>query len=123
MPLVQIEPNLYERVEEAAQENKASVDEILAEAVRLYLWEQDRQKIDQESTLYRQQHSHLVATYLGQYIAMHEGKVIDSDQNFAKLQQRVRQHYKHTAVMITRVEEQPDRILTRRGFQQDSKGV
>jgi hypothetical protein len=112
---------LYRRVEEAAQEHKASVDEILAEAVRLYLWEAERQKIEQESAAYRRQHAQLKRQYLGQYIAVHEGQVADHDSDFAALRRRIRQQYGHTPVMITRVEEQSERLLTRRGFQLDNE--
>lgn len=120
MPVVPVEPTLYRRVEEAAQEQKTSVDEILAEAVRLYLWEQERQKIEQESAAYRRQHAQIKTQYLGQYIAVHEGQVVDHDRDFAALRRRTRQQYGHTPVMITHVDELPERPLTRRGFQREN---
>jgi hypothetical protein len=120
MPVVTVEPELYRRVEEAAQEQRASIDQVLAEAVRLYLWEQERHKIEQEGAAYRRQHAAIKAQYLGQYIAVHEGQVVDHDPDFAALRRRIHQQYGHTPVMITRVEEQPERPLIRRGFQREN---
>jgi hypothetical protein len=121
MPVVTVETELYKRVEEAAQENKASVDEILAEAVQLYLWERDRRKISEESAIYREQHKQLKTQYLGQYIAMQNGRVVDHDTDFTALRQRIRQRFKDAPVMITLVDEAPDRPLTRRGFRMESR--
>ena len=101
MPQITVEPELYRRVEEAAQEQHASVDEILSEAVRLYLWEQDRVKIEQEGVAFRRQHSELVQSFLGRFIAMHEGQVVDHDADFAELYQRVRAQFGRTPIMIT----------------------
>jgi hypothetical protein len=120
MPVVTVEYELYRRVEEAAQENKATVDEILAEAVRSYLWEQDRRKIEKESETYRRQYGQLKDHYLGHYIAMLEGQVVDHDPDFTVLRQRIRQQYGHTPVMIILVEDQSIHPLSRRGFRQEN---
>lgn len=116
MPAIAVEPELYRRVEEAALEHKASVGEILAEAIRRYLWELDRRKISEESRTYRQRHAELKAQYLGQYIAMHNGQVVDHDTDFRTLRQRVRQRFERTPVMMTLVEEVAERPLMRHGF-------
>jgi hypothetical protein len=82
MPTVAVEAELYKRVKEAALEHETSVDAILAEAVRRYLWELNRRKISEESKIYRQRHAELKARYLDQYIAMHNGQVVDHDTDF-----------------------------------------
>lgn len=120
MPSVVVEPKLYRRVEEAALEHQRSIDEILTEAVRRYLWELDRRKISEESRVYRQRYAELKAQYLGEYIAMHNGQVVDHDADFQALRQRVRKRFGHTAVMITLVEDVAQRPLTRRGFRMET---
>jgi len=119
MPTVAVEPELYRRVEEAALEQEASVSEVLAEAVLHYLWELDRRKISEESKIYRQRHAELKAQYLGQYIAMHNGQVVDHDTDFQALQQRIRQRFERTPVMITLVEDVTERPLVRHGFRME----
>ncbi len=116
MPTVAIEAKLYRRVEEAALEHKVSIGEIFAKSVRLYLWEVDRRKISEESAIYRQRHAELKEQYLGQYIAMHNGQVVDHDTDFQTLRQRVRQRFGRTPVMMTLVEDVAERPLARHGF-------
>ena len=105
MPTVAVEPELYKRVEEAAAEHQASIDTLLNNAVRRYLWDLDRMKISEESKRYFQQHAKLKVMYLGQYIAMRNGEVVDHDADFDKLRGRVRQKFGHAPIMMTLVEE------------------
>ncbi|HEX6384898.1 MAG TPA: DUF5678 domain-containing protein [Anaerolineae bacterium] len=105
MPTVIIEPELYKRVEQVAREHNTSTKEIFSQATRYYLWELSRRKISEESNVYRQRHAQLKTEYLGQYIAMHDGQVVDSDSDFHSLYRRVRQRFGHTPVMITLVED------------------
>ena len=120
MPTITVEPKLYKRVENAAQERQASIDDIFAEAVRQYLWEQQRHKISEESRIYRQLHARLKEKYLGQYIAMHNGQVVDHDPDFAALRRRIRQQFEHTPVMITRVGDTAESAMARRGFRMET---
>jgi hypothetical protein len=113
MPTVAIEPTLYRRVEQAALESQVSTSEMFTRAMRRYLWELDRRKIAEESKVYRRQHAELKAHYLGQYIAMHKGQVVDHAPDFLTLRQRVRQQFGRTAVMITLVEEVAEPKLSR----------
>jgi hypothetical protein len=76
----------------------------------------DRRKIADETRAFRQQHAVLKGQYLGKYIAMHKGQVIDHDVDFQALFARVRAKHGRTAVMITLVEESAEPVLTRRGF-------
>jgi len=116
MPTITIEPELYQRVEIAASEQETSVDEMLANAARDYLWELDRQKISRESEAYLQMHADLKEHFLGQHVAIHNGVVVDHDLDLQALYKRIRQRFGCTAVMMTLVEEEPMRVLVRRGF-------
>ena len=116
MPTIALESNLYNRVKKAALEQKADIDDILNLAIRRYLWELDRHKISEETRIYRQRHAELKKQYLGQYIAMHEGQVVDHDNDFPTLRQRIRRRFEHTPVMITLVEEAAEQTLVRLGF-------
>lgn len=115
-PHLIIEPQLYSRVEQAADEHTIGIDRILTDALRRYLWILDRRKISEESQVFQQHHVEMKAQYLGQYIAMHDGQVVDHDSDSVALRQRVRQQFRHTPVMIIRVEEDTERPVTRHGF-------
>ncbi len=113
---IMLEPELYKRIEKAALEQETSTNNIFSEAVRQYLWELNRRKVSEETRIYRQKHEQLKATYLGQYIAMFQGEVVDQDEDFQELHQRVRQQFGQQPVMITLVEETAYPIITRHGF-------
>ena len=76
----------------------------------------DRRKISEESQAYQQHHAEMKAQYMGQYIALHNGQVVDHDMDVAVLRQRVRQRFGRKPVMITLVEEEAERPLVRHGF-------
>ncbi len=116
MTLTQIEQQLYQRAEQVAHEQSKSIGDILNAALQSYLWELDRRKIAEESAHYRRQHAQLRQEYLGEYIAMHKGAVVDHGEDFAQLRQRVRERFPNTAVMITLVTEEPIATLARSGF-------
>lgn len=83
-------------------------------------WELDRRKISEESQVYQQRHAELRAQYLGRYIAMHDGQVVDHDNDFVALRQRVHQQFGHSPVMITLVAEAVVRPLVRSGFRMEA---
>ena len=116
MPTVTLNSHVYSRLQEAAEERETTPEALLEDAARQYLWELERQKISEESALFRQQHPELKKKYLGEYIAFHQGKVIDHDPDEAALWKRVRQRYGRTPILIVQVGETPDRTLTRLGF-------
>ncbi len=120
MPTVTLDPVLYRWVEQAAQEAQSSPEEVMTEALRRHLWELDRRKIAEESKAYRRQHAELRARYLGRYIAMHKGEIVDQDVDFQALWQRVRQRFGRTPVLVTQVGEEPETTIERRGFRQAS---
>jgi hypothetical protein len=123
MPNVSIEPQLYNRIEKAASQQQSSIDQLLDEAVRQYLWEMDRRKISEESRIYRQKHATLKAMYLDKYIAMHEGEVVDHDVEFQPLFQRIREQFGNMPIMIVLVKEDSDSAYVRRGFRQEKQVV
>jgi len=117
MTITAIEPLLYQRAERVAHEQSATIGDILNSALQLYFWELDRRKITEESAMYRRQHAQLRSEYLGEYIAMHKGSVVDHDKDFIRLRQRIRQRFPGTTVMITLVTEENTPTLVRSGFQ------
>ena len=58
--------------------------------------------------------------YLDQYIAMHNGRLVDHDKVFATLRQRVREKYGRQPEMMTLVAETPEPVFLRRGFRIES---
>jgi len=92
----------------AEQENK-EISELVNEALRQYLWEAKERKIDREMEAYRTMHIELKQRFLGKYVAIHNGELVDHDADRHVLSRRVRQEYRSVAVLITPVEEKPER--------------
>ena len=92
----------------AEQENK-KISELINEALRQYLWEAKERKIDREMEAYRTSHGELKQRFLGEYVAIHHGELVDHDADRRALSRRVRQKYGSAAVLIAPVEEEPER--------------
>lgn len=71
----------------------------------------EREKIHQESEAFIAQHNELLKTKKGQYVALHEGKVVDHDQDGRVLYVRIRNKYGRTPILIRQVTEQNQRVL------------
>ncbi len=92
----------------AEQENK-KISELVNEALRQYLWEAKERKIDREMEAYRTMHAELKQRFLGEYVAIHNGELVGHDADRRALSRRVREKYGSVAVLITPVEEKPER--------------
>lgn len=111
MLTVTIESNLAEQISQLAAHTQRSADELVEEAIQAYLSQVRRDKIHAEREEFERQHEQLVTAYLGQYIAMHEGQVIDHDPDLQTLHLRVIERLGRTPVLLTRVAAQPHREL------------
>jgi hypothetical protein len=92
----------------AAQEDK-DIGELVNEALRRYLWEARERQMDREMETYRALHAELKQRYLGQFVAIHHGAVVDSGADRVALSRQVRQKYGNAVVLITQVEQEPER--------------
>ena len=64
-----------------------------------------------EEAAFRQLHSSLHKQYAGQYVAIYNGQLIDSDSDQVVLYRRIRQQYPGEFVWIAPVNESPDEVL------------
>ena len=62
-------------------------------------------------TKFEEQKSQLLAQYAGQYIAMHQGNVVDHDLNLRALHLRVFENLGHKPVLLKQVTTEPEREL------------
>ena len=104
MEAIVLQPQLMEQVVLIASQESRKPDELIESAVRDYLRGLQRKKIEAEVRAYESMHVELVRTHLGRFVALHSGKLVDFDEDFQTLHQRVRQRYGNEAVLIRRVE-------------------
>ncbi len=104
MEAILLQPQLMEQVVLVASQEAKKPDELVETAVRDYLRGLQRKKIEAEVRVYESMYAELVNTHLGRYVALHRSNLVDSDEDFQTLHQRVRQRYGNEAVLIRRVE-------------------
>lgn len=112
MTSITLQADLMEDLERLAAQQNRTLEEIFAIALHHYMRQVQAQKIQKEAESFRAMHAELVRHYLGQIVAIHEGQVVDHDKDFAALHQRIRQRFGRTAVLLRRVETEPERVLT-----------
>jgi hypothetical protein len=109
---IQLEPEITAQIE-ALQDTlnedlKPVISHVANDAVRTLLDQINERKLEDEQIAFTQLHPQLVETYLGQFVALHEGKLIDADTNERALYIRAHRRYPHTAVGIFPVRETND---------------
>jgi predicted DNA-binding protein len=102
-----LSPDLREILESTAEREARSLNDIVNEAVWLYVDRLQRRKIDREADAYERMHDELRERYFGEWVAVHDGQLVDHDSDSQALYRRIRDKFGRTAVLLTRVSEKP----------------
>jgi hypothetical protein len=110
---------LYERVEQLAQQHQQDVAQAITEYLEHHLpalrpseIEQHQQRphkfaLDQEKAAYLRLHPLLKEKFFGKHVAVYQGQLIDFDDQFEALHERVRKRYPNQIVWMSTVREEP----------------
>jgi hypothetical protein len=99
------------RLQQVADQLGENVTTLAEKAIHRYIREEADRKIEQEEVHYKAQHARLLQSHAGQYIAMHEGQVIDTDNNQWELYLRIRKIYPTTGILIKKVTPQVETVF------------
>jgi len=102
-------PELVEKLQQFAQAYNCEVADFLDTAVGEYLDKMAREKIAAERQALEAHYADILPIYCGQYVAMHQGRVVDSDTDARTLYLRIRERYGYIPVLIRRVTPQAHR--------------
>lgn len=109
MPIVEIAQHwVDELVELQPHPVTITINEAVDIALQQYMFRQRQEKIARERRWYEVHHHELVQQYIGQFVAIHNGQVVDADQDGRLLSRRIRQRYGRVAVAIVQVDHSPD---------------
>lgn len=112
---IDIPDHVYRRVESIARQSKRGVDEVVADvvarSVRAFPVNPNRDAMLREVEAFRAMHSALRRDHFGEYVAIHEGQLVDHDPDPIALLNRIRQNYPGQTVLRRKVEEAPEVIL------------
>ncbi len=113
MALAQLDINAEtaNSLRQVAHQLGVDASDLAEKAIRRYLRQEAEKKIAREAAAYRAQHPQLLAQYADQYIAMHQGQVIDTDTDQMALFLRIRKAYPHIGILIQQVKEEPEEVL------------
>jgi predicted DNA-binding protein len=104
---IALQPNLVERVHQIAKDKGDTVEEFVNQAVRERLEQLEDQKLEAETQAFERLHPQLVQQYLGQFVAIHEGQVVDVDADFGVLFLRMQKQLGDIVVLIRQVRTEP----------------
>ncbi|OQY84148.1 MAG: hypothetical protein B6D41_16020 [Chloroflexi bacterium UTCFX4] len=102
---VKLDAELVENLKRATTAQGITIEQALDGLARKYLAEARRQAIDREFANYRAMHAELVNKYLGENVAIYQGKLIDHDPEPMTLARRIRETYGSAPVLVTLVRE------------------
>ena len=107
MTTVTLQPKIMIEINRESQRRQISVDELVNDWLKHYLWELRNKKIGEESKRYVAMHAELRKQYADKVIAMLDGQVVDVGDDLGEVHRRVREKFGDEAVLITKVESEP----------------
>ncbi len=113
--IVDLPDHIYRRIESLARYSQREVNEVVAEVVarsmRSFPVNPGREAMLREIEAFRVLHPILRRDHLGEFVAIHQGQLVDHDPDPVLLLGRIRHHYPGQTVLRRRVEDAPDVTL------------
>lgn len=118
---ITIPDQLYRHVAQTAEAMRQTVDQVLSEHVietfqpfpSLHV-SANRSVMLREVNAYEAMHPELVKQFLGQFVAIYQGKLVDHDVDEDSLMKRRQRDYASKVVLVRRVESEASRELVLR---------
>lgn len=124
--IVELPAALYDRVQRLAQRRQQAIPELIAEALdfaeenrfmdefasaatfdtEIDDWSEPDEAVEREMQAYLAMHPQLKRQFLGKYVAIYDGQLIDMDDNFEDLYTRIDAKFPEEFVWLTPVEEE-----------------
>ncbi len=104
---ISLEPALQSKLDRMARLLGKPADDIATEAIHAYLEELDARTLAVEEQAYRRLYPQLKERYLGLFVAIHNGEVVDTDPDFEPLFLRVQERLGDRPVLMRRVGDTP----------------
>ena len=86
-----------------ADEKGTTPQQLAEQAIRRFLRNEVRQILKRETDAFRAMHIELLRKHRGQFVAIHQGQVVDHDDDQLALFMRVDERYPDTPVLVKRV--------------------
>jgi predicted transcriptional regulator len=106
---IHLDSHLLEQLEQLAAQSDMDVNQFLADAVRSYLRQVEQEAMQANIHAFLEQYPQLLHEFHDEYVAFHQGKLVDHDKNFQALHGRVRQRFGRQPVLLRPVTGEPER--------------
>lgn len=107
-----LDDHLMEQLEQLAAGQAIDVNKFLSAAVRSYLRQVEQATMQTNITAFQAQHPELLKTHPNEYIAFHQGELVDHDKDFLTLHRRIRLQFGRQPVLLRHVNAETERTLT-----------
>ena len=113
--IINLPDHVYRRVESIARQSQRPVDavvaDVVARSVRAFPVATGREAMLREIEAFRSMHATLRRDHLGEYVAIHGGRLVDHDPDPVALLRRVRREYPGQTVLRRKVEDAAEVVL------------
>lgn len=103
MQTVTLEPELMTQVSQLVEDFEMTLEHFVNEAVRAQIERLTDEILEREIAAFEGMYPALRQTHFGQYVAIHNGQLFDSDSDFEPLFLRVQNKLGNTPVLVRRV--------------------
>lgn len=105
MLTVELKPEMQTKLEQVAGLTGQSIAEIIDQALQNHLDWLAEQQLEAEIEAFERMHPRLKTKYLGQFVVIHQGKVVDVDPTLETLYLRIQERFGERTVLIRQVGE------------------
>jgi uncharacterized protein YfaT (DUF1175 family) len=102
------ERRLVEDLEQVAAQQNTTAETLLNRAVSQFLYKMALQKMQAETAAFEQMHDQLIQNFLGKYVAIHNGQLVDHDPELTHLRSRIRQRFGRMPILLRQVTSERD---------------
>lgn len=99
--------DLVQSLQAVANEQNLEPEKLLDQAVAEFLDRMALGILQSETRAFQAMHESLVTKHLGDYVAIHNGKLVDHDLDLNSLRRRVRQKYGRIPLLLRQVTTDP----------------
>jgi hypothetical protein len=102
-----LQPELRTRLEQSAQQEARTPTDLVSDALEYYFQAKQVEKINQEIAVYEKLHPQLWASIPGEWVAIHNGELVDHDVDEVAVYRRIRTRFPRIAVLLRQVKSTP----------------
>ena len=105
MSQIALRDTLLMELVEYATEQSVTPEQIIDKLVSQFLYQMSLKKMEAETEAFQEMHDVLVSNYFGEYVAIHNRRLVDNDSDLGALRKRIRDKYGKMAILLRQVTE------------------